>query len=157
MIDQEELEKAYATTRSVGLSVCGGIFLYGVIAYVVNKQGFLSEIPSHLSLVLRYSFFGVSVLCLIAIRAVRKFYLEKESLEDFPSTPEECLLKNIKKLQASSMVTFGLCEVPALLGFVLSVMSHRMGDFYPFLAISWLGFIFYFPKLKDWVSWIESR
>jgi hypothetical protein len=157
MIDQEELSKAYATTRTVGLSVSSGIIFYGVIAYVLNQKEASPQTPETVFAMLRYIFFIGSVMSLLAIQWMRRVYLNRPDDADAESSEENRFASDVKKLQSLSMMTFGLCEIPAMLGFVLSVLTHRMNDFYPFLAISWLGFVFYFPKYDHWLEWVQAR
>ena len=92
---------------------------------------------------LRYVFFGIAVILILAVRRLPRLFGPRED------QPEE--IKKVRLLRAS-IVTSAICELPALLGLVLFSLTGIKRDFYYLTGLSLILFILYFPRATLWES-----
>jgi hypothetical protein len=111
----------------------------GFRAVIVTPEGGRAEtFPS-----LRYVFYGIAVLLVLVVRRLPAWLLPGGD------APEP--LKSTRLLQAS-VLTSALCEVPAILGLVIVLLTGSFRDFHYLLFFSLVLFVFHFPRRDYWES-----
>jgi hypothetical protein len=90
---------------------------------------------------LRYVFYGIAVLMVLIIRRFPAWLL--------PGTDTQEPIKGTRLLQAS-ILTSALCEVPAILGLVIVLLTGSHRDFHYLLFFSLVLFVFHFPRRSSW-------
>jgi hypothetical protein len=149
-INLEYLKKAYRTSTLISSAIIGSLFIYLVVEEIIKAQyvpfeGFVSGFNST---PLRYALYVLAVAQLAVIIKIRGILLKKDAFENI----ERVTIK----LTRTSIITSALCEVPALYGLILFLLSGLSRDFY--ILLIWSGFLFflYFPRYSDWEKWARS-
>ncbi len=97
---------------------------------------------------LRLALLGISFLIAFLIPVLqRRTLLSHLAREKSPEKP----------LLTSTLIAHALCEVPALLGFVLFLMGGERMDVYLFTAISLVLAYLHFPRYERWKAWWQRR
>lgn len=126
-------------------ALMGSLLIYLLLVEVVFRGMDLSPSPGAGGVFgsLRYVFYGIAVLLLLFIR---RFPVWLRTGAGVPE-PE----RNTRLLQ-TSILTSALCEVPAILGLVMVLMTGSHRDFHYLLFLSLVLFVFYFPRRSFWVT-----
>ncbi|MBN2246944.1 MAG: hypothetical protein JW755_13990 [Candidatus Aminicenantes bacterium] len=135
------------------------IFAWGVVAalavYVVvvewiqhRSQAFsgLGDLSKYNQI--RYLFYILSAAVVVGIRVLKGILLKKKPSDDPALLPA--------KLLRGSIIIFLLCEIPALFGLVLFLLSGVSRDFYILLFISLFLMYMFFPRFAQWKAWVEQ-
>ncbi len=142
-------KKVFRTTTLVCVAIIGSLFIYAVIVEILKSRLIvfpgLYRIPLDRSLL--YAFYGLAILAVVLTRFVNRTLTKGRENERF----EERVLR----LSRASIVTAVLAEVPALLGFVLFLLSGSSRHFYWLWFCSLVLEFIFFPRLKAWESWLE--
>ena len=146
----DDLRKAYRMTVFVGLSMMTSLLIYLIVATVVERQ-----VSMEVGDVVFYIGIGISAALFFVVRIVTGAMLgpggERTGSASAAGGPP------IAKLQTAAIVTFAICEVPAVLGLVLYFLGRSMTDFYLFLLISLFCFATYFPRFGQWEEWFRQQ
>ena len=94
-------------------------------------------------------FYLVAFVAFIVVRVYRRRVLLKP--KGHGETGER-----LKRLRTVSIVTFLLCETPALLGAALFAAAGYYREFYGFFLYSMLLMVLYFPRLNQWERWLNT-
>jgi hypothetical protein len=146
----EDLKKAYLTSTIVYSAIIASLVVYVVAAEMIKAQyepfeGFVKgfDLPP-----LSYALYVLALVQLVVIVKIRGILLKKASFENIEEV--------INKLSRTSIITSALCEVPAMYGLILFLLSGSSKDFY--ILLIWSGFLFflYFPRYSNWEKWAES-
>lgn len=127
----------------IHVAMMGSLLVYLLVIEVVFRRMDLSP-PSGAGGAfssLRYVFYGIAVLLILFIR---RFPAWMRIGADIPE-PE----KSMRLFQAS-ILTSALCEIPAILGLVLVLLTGLHRDFHYLLFLSLVLFVFYFPRRSFW-------
>jgi hypothetical protein len=60
-------------------------------------------------------------------------------------------------LTTAAVITYALCEAPAIFGLVLFFLGRNSSDFHLFLLCSLFYFAVYFPKFSRWEEWYRDQ
>lgn len=146
LTDEEKkiLEQEYRKITTSGISlILSGIF------YIIIPSIFSHQINNSIDVSIRYIFLSITLLIAFLIRIVRSIILSKQTNTNF---------KNIlKRLITSSIVTFALCELIAILGLVEYIITGIKMDLYLMVFLSFVFFIVHFPKKLHWEAYINSN
>ncbi len=152
---RELLEETYQKIRKITIAL--GLWLLG---YAVVEEGIrllaspfhgLADLSPLAFRLIRYAFFGAVLLDGILLPFIRRAFLGRAE-ETRLSNPQAA----IPTLFNTDMLTLGFVEVPALLGFVLFLLSGNWLDFYGFLLVSLVYLRLYIPRLDRWERWITD-
>ncbi len=148
---REEVRRSHRPAAVVGIAVVVSLFVYLVVVEVLRAtmgpfRGFVA-LPGIRTL--RYAFYGLAVIEVLATRFLQGFLLRR--------TPGDDLKATIAKLARTAVVTLSLSQVPALLGLVLFLIGGLNKDFYALLAVSVVLVFMYFPRLGSWEDWVERK
>ena len=116
------------------------LLVYGAVVWLVipGLEPVLSETDAgKVSNSLRYVFFGTTVLVVLALRQLPRLL--------GPKAGESEEANSIRRLRAS-ILTSTLCEIPAVLGVALVLLTGSRRDFLYLTGLSLLFFLLYFPR-----------
>lgn len=148
---REELRRSHRTASLVGIVLIASLFIYLVVVEIIRATmgPFRGLVPVPGLATLRYVFYGLAVIEVLATRLVQGALLRRAPGDDARVT--------VLKLARTTIVTLCLSEVPALLGLVLFLLGGLNKDFYALLAVSLVLAFMYFPRLRSWEDWVERK
>lgn len=140
-----ELKRGFRTTIIVSEALVASLFLYALMVELIKSQlrpfsGFLVSRLHHQTL--RYFFFGAAAGAVVLIRFAGRSLLK--------TRPGEDLRELISRLGRTAVITSALGELPAIIGFILFLLTGYSRDFYILLFVSLFLEFMYFPRLKVW-------
>ncbi len=145
-----DLKKAHQIAFTLNVAIIGTLIVYAIVIEIIRRQlapfkgfGEISDIS-----VVRYLFYGIVAVNVFVIRFLRNLILRKSSADDTQSI--------IQKLFRSAVITAALCEVPALLGFLLFLLAGSIRDFYQLAGLSFILVFLHFPMYGNWEAWIKN-
>jgi hypothetical protein len=148
---REELRGPHRTASVIGIAVVASLFVYLLVVEALRAKlrpfHGIASFPGVEAL--RYVFYGVAVLEVLATRALQGLLLRRSPGDDLRTT--------VMKLGRTAAVTLCMSEVPALLGLVLFLLGGLNRDFYALLAVSLVLVFMYFPRLRSWEDWVERK
>ena len=151
MNQTDDLKKTHNVAFVVNVAIIGTLILYAVVIEILRKQlapfQGLAEI-TNVSF-LRYILYGIAILTIFLIRVIRGMLLRKPSSEDF------YLLRS--RLLQTSLITAALCEIPAILGLILFLLTASLRDYYQLAGVSFILVFLHFPRYGNWEAWIKNR
>jgi len=151
MAPDSDLKRVFRTTVIINAALVASLFLYALMAELVKSQ--LKPFPGLVSglrlQILRYLFFGAAVGAVVLVR------LAGRTLHKV--TPGEDLHLLIPRLSRTTVITSALGELPAVLGFVLFLLTGFSRDFYVLLFVSLFLEFMYFPRLSVWQDLARER
>lgn len=144
------LKKTYNVTFIVNVAIIGTLILYAVVIEILRRQMAPFQGLTGISNVslLRYLLYGIAVINIFLIRIMRRLLLRKPISEEFN-------LLRLKLLQ-TSLVTAALCEIPAILGFILYLLTGSIRDYYQLAGVSFFLVFLHFPRYGNWETWIKN-
>lgn len=169
---EDNLNQRYRTTAIICAAMFGALFVYAIVAYVVSTNGVSVDGAPRTLLpvfgVIALVAFGVSFpLAKVPVNAALKRLViivqlpddEKRELGIQPGADVANVLGGPDvipaALQTGTILAYALSEMPALLGFVMFIMSSSWLIFAAFLGLSIAGFALNFPRLSTWRAHIE--
>jgi hypothetical protein len=153
----EDLRKTYRTTVIIGVAMMASLLVY-LIVVGLFEQGTVtittSPLPDNVLQVIKFVLLGLTVVNFFLIRYVGNRILtpgdQKDKRFSLGSTPAGPLVN-------AAVVTFALCELPAILGLIMYFLGRNTADFYLFLLISLFFFSIHFPRLSQWEEWYRQQ
>jgi F0F1-type ATP synthase membrane subunit c/vacuolar-type H+-ATPase subunit K len=147
MADEVSLRQEFRVTAFVAAAMLGTVALYAaIVAFMQFEQesfaGFAPEKLGHL----KEGFLLVILFVLVGVRMIRKGVLKRA-----PGDNPKAL---VNKLRVATILTFALCEVPAILGLVLFLLGGSSKDFYSLALVSVAFMVLYFPRYRHWETWV---
>ena len=147
-----DLKRVFRTTVIVNGALVASLIIYALIVELIRFQlkpflGMLVSGPSHQTL--RYLVFGAAVGMVVFVRLTGRTLLKVR--------PGEDLHHLISRLSRAAVITSSLGELPAILGFVLFLLTGFFRDFYALLFVSLVLEFMYFPRLKVWQDLARER
>jgi len=159
----EDLRKQYRIVVIIGLAMMASVLVYAVIVGLIEKEIIPMRVAleisgEHLGMI-KYVMFAVCAVIFFVIRIVRSVMLAAGTAVSGSSRTGSAAqdLPETGRLVSSSVITFAMCEFPAVLGLVLYILGRSSTDFDLFLLISLFFFAVYFPKYSDWEAWARER
>ena len=146
----EDLKKSFRPAVIIAGALMASLAVYVGVALLLKAsrpvpQLLLSARTVH---ILRLSFYAFSILQVIIIRLMRGWFFQKSS--GFEA------LQAGRRLMLVSIITSVLSEVPALLGFILFLLSGLTRDLYPLVFVSLVLMYMFFPRLRNWEEWASG-
>jgi len=147
-----DLKRVFRTTVIVNGALVASLIIYALMVELIRFQlkpfiGMLVSGPSHQTL--RYLVFGAAVGMVVLVRLTGRTLLKVR--------PGEDLHHLISRLSRAAVFTSSLGELPAILGFVLFLLTGFFRDFYALLFVSLVLEFMYFPRLKVWQDLARER
>lgn len=150
MISDDSLAGKFQVQQILASALAASLLVYAVVVEVLRRQAlaFWSTPLTFLDS-LRFIFVFLAFAVYFVIRFGQQKILVKK-----PTDSREVLLA---KLSRASLLSLILAELPAMLGFVLFLLSGNPRDFYLLMVISLLLFYVAFPRYRIWVLWSQPR
>jgi len=148
---KEELKKIYRMNVIISAALIVVMLSSALIVEILRAQlkPFQGFKPRPKAQTLRLVFYGLGIVQIILVRFLQPALYKQIPADD----PKKLLLK----LNRANLATLSLCEIPALLGLVLFLLTGFYRDFYIFLIISLILEIMYFPRLRYWEEWLRAN
>ena len=145
-----DLKKAFQTAVVIAAAMMATLAIYILTVEIFRSQfkpfsGLMAIDPGFMT---RYIFYILAAVQVIILRVIRGFLLKK--------SPGDDKVTLIRKLFRTTIITFALCELPALLGLTLFLLSGLYKDFYILTAISLILMFMFFPRYTNWAEWISQ-
>ena len=147
METQSELKKELRINAIVSATMMVSVLLYAVVVQIIKLQWqSTGQLPPQPAAPMKEVFYGAALFFLFVIRLARKAILKKTRGDDYRAL--------LHKLKLSNLVTFALCEVPAVVGLVLFIRNGLYKEFYILAVCSLLVMFIYFPRYRHWEAWL---
>lgn len=144
-----DLRKGYKISVIISGAMIASLFIYVLVVEFIKArhEPFLGFVRLQDKVLLRYVFYGLSVVIVLILRMFRGILLRKSPTDD--------ALTLINKLQRTSILTSALCEGPSLFGLILFLLGGFSRDFYLLSFVSLVLLFMYFPRYKNWQGWLN--
>jgi len=149
---ETDLKRAFRTTVIVNGTLVASLFIYALMVELIRSQlrPFSGFLVSGISLqTLRYLAFGAAVGAVLLVRLGGRTLLKTRPGED----PHQLIFR----LSRAAVITSAMGELPAILGFVLFLLTGLSRDFYALLFVSLFLEFMYFPRLTVWRDIARER
>jgi hypothetical protein len=161
----DKLRAAYRVAVIIGLAMMASLLAYAIIVGILEKEGAGPLVaPSMAGSQLepmKFVLLGITVIIFFLIRFVNAKIL---AAEGEPGKKLESRLPQSSgmppefwRLTTAAVVTYALCEAPAIFGLVLFFLGRNSSDFHLFLLISLFFFAVHFPKFSQWEEWYRKQ
>lgn len=146
-----DLKKSFRTTVIASGAMLASLLFYALMVELARSQlrpfrGILP--PGVRPQTLRYVFFGAAALTVVLVRIAGR--------ARFKRIPGESFAQLVSRLSRTVVTTAALAELPAVLGFVLFLLTGFSRDFYVLLFCSFVLEFIYFPRLRDWQDTVRE-
>jgi hypothetical protein len=110
---------------------------------------------------MKFILLGISPAVFFVIRFVNKQVLDAggkqaKRLDRRPSLAGGTA-PGFGRLTTAAVITYALCESPAIFGLVLYFLGRSASDFHLFLLISLFFFATSFPRFSQWEEWYRMQ
>ena len=161
----DDLRKAYRIAVIIGLAMMASLLVYAVIVGVLEKDPSLIRsapaLPDSQAEIVKFALIAVTVVIFFVIRFVNASLLktngEAGNLPDGRSRQSSGVPPEFGRLTTAAVITYALCEAPAIFGLVLFLLGRSSSDFHLFLLISLFYFAVHFPKFSQWEEWYRKQ
>ncbi len=140
------LKKAWLSAAIAAGGIIMAIVFYAFAAEALRMMGYKPPLTPPAAYFLKYAFY------LIGLSAIAVLKIVAAKLEVKKASPEE----TVKALTIMAIVRAAVCEVPAISGFLLFILTGYTLDFCLLLVFSIGLEIYYFPKLSQWEERIRG-
>ncbi len=149
-LERSPLEIRHRIAAVLAAAAMASLLIYVLVSELALGREFrpVLDLRRDSVLALRYIFFGSAAAAVVLLRILRGLVLRKR-----PGEEEESLGR---KLLLASILTTALSEVPAILGFVLFILTGLRRDFFVLCAVSLVLLFMYFPRLVHWREWTSA-
>ena len=150
----EGVEKGWKTLYIIWMAMLIALFIYLLVGLSLKNKFEISINNNHLYLV-RYIFYGISIMILFAIRRIRNYLLYSSDKagnnSGFSNNP------GIAKYITVTIVTLAMAEFIAILGLVLFLLGKNSSDLYLLIFISATAMIIYRPFKEQLVEFSNLK
>jgi hypothetical protein len=139
-MESSELKTAYTAAAAVAAGITGTIFVYTVVVEALRAKGYAAPLHPPAAYALKYGLYIVGLTALPALK------LAAAALGGAKPTRQEAL----RALATLAIVRAAVCEVPAIAGLLLFLLTGCRADFYALAVFSLVLEIYNFPRLQAW-------
>lgn len=149
MTEPPVLRQKFQVALTVYIAMMGSLVIYfGLIELFSGQLEQIFTLDQNSTFLnVRYLFYGLAVLTVVAIRWLRQLLLRKKA-----ASTETLAVK----LSNTTILTAAICEIPALLGVVLFILGRYKPDFYFLMIVSLVLFFMYLPRFSRWRQWWQA-
>ena len=147
----DRLKNGYRKAVFLWIGMVFSLFGYAFVVEIMRiKPGFLNR-PSLFQETdtWRYIFVFSAIAQFFLIGFIRNQTLSAIQARKHNSNGRS-LQETVSRLLNASIVTNALCELVAIYGLVLFFLAKDPLDFYIFMVLSFMYFVFYFPGYAQW-------
>lgn len=146
---QVDLKKELRQTSMVCYAMMASLAVYPVLVEVLDRmEGWTPIMPQGDLPRMREVFFMMALVALVLIRFARGALMKVGESGDVKT--------RVARLKTAQLVTFALCEIPAILGFVLFLLQGFFKEVHVFTIFSLVLMLLYLPRLEHWVVWLRK-
>lgn len=155
----DDLRRACRMVVIIGIAIIASMAVYAALAQLLKQGGNLSApmMPLEQMNILRCSFYGLSILVILAIAALKRMLLSDKAIAQIGQSRKSSYPAPLQALVTSTIITYALCESVAVFGLVLFFLTRTTRDFYILLAVSLILFAVNFPRLSQWQDRLAQR
>lgn len=161
----DKLRAAYRVAVIIGLAMMASLLVYAVIVGILDKDPALIRSAPALSEsqleLIKFALLGLTGILFFIIRAFNTRILNAEGEQGKMLDSRLRLVPGVApefgRLTTTAVVTYALCEAPAIFGLVLFFLGRNASDFHLFLLISLFFFAVHFPKFSQWEEWYRKQ
>lgn len=159
----DKLRAAYRVAVIIGLAIMASLLVSLAIVGMIENQNVETRGISALSgrelEIIKFVFFGISGIILFLIRFLNRkiLNLEAERKQSSSLSRSASDVADFSRLTTAAVITYALCETPAVFGLVLYFLGKNTADFYLFLIVSLFFFATNFPKFSMWEAWYRQQ
>ncbi len=150
----EGMKRCYRRAVWIWMGMGVSVFVYAMIVEVMRRNPGLMGKISPLSLsaanTLRYVLFFFTFAEFFLIGFIRDQILSGTPGPETRASNSN--IPNVSRILNGSILANALCETVAVYGLVLFLLTQNPFDFYLFLLISLIYFLFYFPRYDEWLK-----
>jgi len=139
-MNAEALKKAYLAAALAAGGIITAIVFYAVLAEALRMTGHRPPLTPPAAYFLKYVFY------LLGFSAIAALKFAAAKLDGKKATPEE----TVKALTMLAVVRAAICELPALSGLIMFVLTGYRLDFYLLVVFSIGLELYHFPRLSSW-------
>lgn len=151
----DKLHAAYRVVVIIGLAIMASVLVYAVIVGLF-ENGTLplggEALPEETAEIVKFACLGIAALAFPLMR-----FLSNKAMNSGSAGPEAGGPGDFGPLTVAAVITFAFCEMPAIFGLVLYILTRNATDFYLFFLISLFYFATNFPKYSQWEEWLKQR
>ncbi|MDA8244470.1 MAG: hypothetical protein M0025_10180 [Elusimicrobia bacterium] len=136
----DEIKKAYAPAAIAAASMTAAPLVYGVAAEVLRRTGYEPPLAGGQASAAACALYAAAVLPLLSLKVLGA------KLGARRATAAE----TARSLTAAAVLKGAVCEVPAVAGLLLFVLTGRHREFFALMLLSIALQVFNFPKLAEW-------
>lgn len=140
-MNAELLKKSYMAAAVAAAGIIGAIVLYAVIAELLRHIGHKPPLAPPASYAVKYGLYIIAVSSVFVVKHVNARLASVRK-----GTREELL----KAMTAQAIITAALCELPAIAGLILFILTGLRADLYMLIVFSIGLEIYHFPRLAQW-------
>jgi hypothetical protein len=160
----EKLRAAYRVAVIIGLAMMASLLVYLIIVGLFEK-GYVEiktvVLPGGVLEIIKFVLLGASVVSYFLIGVITGKILAvgqgREGTSGARPQPTTGIASEFGPLVNAAVVTFAVCELPAIFGLILFFTGRNASDFHLFLLISLFFFATKFPKFSSWEEWYRQR
>ncbi len=139
-MDRERIKKSYTAAAIASAGVIGAIVIYTVIAEVLRHTGYRPPVVPPAAYPVKFAAYLVSASTFPVLKRLNALLSGKAA------TQEETLTQ----LTRLAIARAAVCELPAVSGLILLLLTGFRADFYLLILIAAALEVYNFPRLPDW-------
>lgn len=141
----EKIHAAHRQTRLIVLSIAATLPVYALVAEILNHSMPSPVAVSGISM-MRITFFALAGMFIFTATVVKGVLLRT-----VPPTPEA----RLARLRGAAIVTAALAEGPAVMGFILFLITRSRSDFYILLVVAAYLLVRHLPMQAAWELYVR--
>jgi hypothetical protein len=139
-MNRELLGKAYLAAAVTAGGIMAAIVMYALVVEALRLMGHTPPLAAPAAYFAKYAFYVAGAAALLGLK------LAGARLGGRKASPEE----TIKSLTTLAIIRAAVCEVPAVCGLILFILTGYRMDFYLLAAFSAGLELYHFPRLRLW-------
>ncbi len=145
-MNDQQLRKSYLAAVVAAAGIIVAIVFYAVLVELLRHLGHKPALVPPGAYAAKYALYLLSAVSVFLIKPAAA------RLAGTQSSPEAA----VKALTAQAIITAALCELPAVCGLILFLLTGYRADFYLLLVFSAGLEIYHFPRLARWEERLRS-
>lgn len=134
------IKKAYLAAAAAAGGIIAAIVFYTVVVEILRAKSYAAPVQPPAAYALKYAFYLLGASALLVLKFAGRPFEEKKA------APEEA----VKALTRLAVLRAAVCELPAIAGLVLFLLTRYYLDFYMLALFSLALEIYHFPRLQAW-------
>lgn len=158
MKPNERLNQQLMIARVIGASIMVSlVILAGVVEFfIANRVAMVGLLDQESVNILRQVGIAVALILVYFNGKWRSHRLGKD--RPFANGVAMAMIpqERYRVLMQTALITYGLVDAIAMLGFFLFLLSGERGDYYLMAGIAVVMLVYYFPRQQQWARWYAS-